>query len=471
MRTRLLLWYMFLAGCTAGISITFANSIYREAVTARAKSAIEQRLDQFELYVEGKQSIGALPSHTGAVFDSFLSSYAPTQNEYVITLLNGRLYEYRSLTNQPPVLLQQRPSIIADWSQATQHQMTAIYEGDRHYQSIATAFQLNDGRRGTIVILYDSTVDFQQGQQALFALLRYVLIFLGISFALAWITAGRVLRPLRLMTRTAQSITESDMTQRIATQGHDEIAELGMTFNDMLDRLKLAFDCQKEFIKDASHELRTPITIIRGHLEMLHHRPDRQPETVALLLDELERMSRLVNDLLLLAKTDHPDFLHPTPEELDWLTEEFFLKAQSIADRNWQLELKGFTPITVDRQRLTQAVMNLVQNAVHHTQTTDTITLGSAIGEHHAHLWVRDTGEGIAPQDQRRIFDRFVRVVQHGRPEGHGLGLSIVQAIVQAHGGSVQLESQLGQGSTFTIVLPLEPLTTPAHEPHSYHRR
>lgn len=469
-RTRLLLWYIFLAGCTAGVSIALATNICRDAMSARAKSAVNQRMDQFQLYAERKRSQGELPNSTAALFDGFLGSYASTQNEYVITLLNGRLYDYRSIAQQPPPL-QEQPSIIQEWSQATERRVAPINLGDRHYQSIAAAFQINGSLRGTVVILYDSTADLQQWQQALPKLFQSVLVFLGISFALAWVTAGRVLRPLRLVTQTAHSITESDMTQRISTRGRDEIAELATTFNDMLDRLQLAFNSQKEFLKDASHELRTPITIIRGHLEMLHYCPERHQETVTLLLDELERMSRLVNDLLLLAKTDHPDFLNTTCEELDWLTEEFFLKSQSLADRNWQLELQGFSPITVDRQRLTQAVMNLVQNAVRYTQANDTITLGSKADENQAYLWVRDSGEGIAPEDQRRIFDRFVRVGQQGCQDGHGLGLSIVQAIVQAHGGSVRLESCLGQGSTFTIVIPLEPLNINAYEPDSHRRR
>jgi signal transduction histidine kinase len=229
----------------------------------------------------------------------------------------------------------------------------------------------------------------------------------------------------------------------------------------MLDRLQIAFDSQKEFLKDASHELRTPITVIQGHLEMLKYSPDQQEATIILLLDELDRMSRLVNDLLILAKADHPDFLHPRAEELDWMTEEIYLKARLLAVRDWQLEAKGLSPITVDRQRLTQAMMNLVQNAIRHTQEGDMITLGSSIKGKYAYLWVCDTGEGIAPENQTRIFERFARATkQDATFEGHGLGLAIVSAIMRAHQGWVELESYLGRGSTFTLVIPLHSLDT-----------
>ena len=244
--------------------------------------------------------------------------------------------------------------------------------------------------------------------------------------------------------------------------------------NEMLDRLQLAFDSQQRFLRDVSHELRTPITVIGGHLEVLKYRPQEQNETIALVMDELDRMGRLVNDLLLLAKAERFDFLKCKPEELDWFTEEVYLKARTLANRSWRLESKGLSPIVVDRQRLTQAIMNLVENAVRHTKDGDRITIGSSVRECYMYFWVKDNGEGIALEDQRRIFERFVRATNrdhirgtqaYRQFEGSGLGLSIVQAIVQAHGGSIELESDLGSGSTFTIIIPL---TSCALGPQNY---
>ncbi|MEP0892678.1 HAMP domain-containing histidine kinase [Leptolyngbya sp. NM3-A1] len=331
---------------------------------------------------------------------------------------------------------------------------------------------MNGQIQGVLVMVHCADSVYQVVDSALLLIIPATLGVMGIAAAIAWVTAGRVLSPLRTLTQTAQSITEVDMAQRMNVEGTDEIAQLATTFNAMLDRLQVAFESQQEFLKDAGHELRTPITVVRGYLETLQFQPERQEQKIALAIDELDRMNRLVNDLLLLAKAECPDFLNLKLEELDWLTEELYLKVRSMADRHWRLESKGLSPVRVDRQRLTQAVMNLVQNAIRHTQAGDTITLGSSVRKKQAHIWVSDTGEGISQKDQTRIFERFTRATtRQSQGENHGLGLSIVEAIAQAHGGWVELASVPGQGATFTIVIPLEATPGVIHAANFDHRR
>jgi signal transduction histidine kinase len=225
----------------------------------------------------------------------------------------------------------------------------------------------------------------------------------------------------------------------------------------MMDRLEATFTTQRNFINDAGHELRTPITIIRGHLELMDNdNPEEVEETATLVIDELDRMSRFVEDLILLAKAERPDFLHLETVDVSSLSLELFLKAQALAERNWCLDKTAQGKIVVDRQRLTQAVMNLAQNATQHTKTTDTIAIGSSIIQGKVKFWVRDTGEGITYTDQERIFDRFARAANsRRRSEGAGLGLSIVKAIAEAHNGEVTLHSQPGKGANFCIILPV----------------
>ena len=223
------------------------------------------------------------------------------------------------------------------------------------------------------------------------------------------------------------------------------------------ERLQAAFTSQRDFINDASHELRTPITIIRCYLELLGVNSQEQRQTLAIVMDELERMSRFVNDLLLLAKAERPDFLDLEIVEISSLTEELYVKASALAARNWCLDALGSGRIIADRQRLTQAVINLAQNATQHTKDGDVIALGSTFTDGNTCFWVRDTGSGIDPADKERIFQRFARSSSGRRSEGAGLGLAIVQAIAAAHSGRVELCSQPGSGSTFTIVIPLEP--------------
>ncbi|NJS16926.1 MAG: HAMP domain-containing protein, partial [Nostocaceae cyanobacterium CSU_2_110] len=129
----------------------------------------------------------------------------------------------------------------------------------------------------------------------------------------AWWLSGEVLKPLRTLARTAHQISETDLSSRIPVEGRGEIAQLTATFNEMMERLEVAFETQRNFIRDASHELQTPITIVQGHLELMGDDPEEQTETLALVMDELDRMSRLVRDLLLLVRSDRPDFLMLQP--------------------------------------------------------------------------------------------------------------------------------------------------------------
>jgi two-component system, OmpR family, sensor kinase len=269
-----------------------------------------------------------------------------------------------------------------------------------------------------------------------------------------WLAAGRAVQPLRALARTTRSITETDLSERVDIRGESEIAELGRTFNGMLDRLQTAFASQKEFLADVGHELRTPITVIRGHLDTLGDDPAERREARAVINAELERMSRLVDDLLLLARSDRPDFLRMEPLDLDVLTHDLFAKARILGVRRWVMDQADVGLVHADPHRLTSAVMNLAQNAVRHTGGDDAIAIGSALADGHVRLWVRDEGRGIATEDQERIFERFAAGEQAVPGHGAGLGLAIVKAIAEAHGGHVELESTLGKGSRFTIVIP-----------------
>lgn len=471
LRTRLLAWYFLLAVSTTGMAIWVTRQIYCNQLYQRAEASLGEEVARFQ------RTANAAPlAATENLFDQVLDNYVPTDNELILTFVEGQFYR----ASQPlPAWLQNNPQLMTQWAtQETPDQRWVPGDGYSIFYmasplSAERALMVENTVEGVFVAVQDNTVAYQSGTGAIRLVLKVSVAILGGFFVVAWVTAGRILHPLRLMNQTARQITESDMTQRIPIQGTDEITAVAATFNDMLDRLQGAFDCQQEFLKDVSHELRTPITVIQGQLETLVYRPEKQPETIAIITNELQQMNRLVNDLLLLTKAERPDFLILKPEDLDWLTEELYLKARSLTpDRDWRLETKGLYPVTMDRQRFSQAVMNLVQNAVRHTQPGDVIALGSAVTGDTLQFWVRDTGSGIAPDDQERIFERFTRASHNPQAEGAGLGLSIVSAIAQAHGGQITLSSQLGKGSTFTLILPLEPpIPTQPHESHSDRRR
>ncbi|MBD3881884.1 HAMP domain-containing histidine kinase [Phormidium tenue FACHB-886] len=483
-RPRILIWYFLLTAFSSVTSILMTYHILYERVQDQSKEYVLRQIEDFRLSAAQPNPAADLTADLAAdptdrevtaILDAFLSEYKPIDGEdYAIALVNGRFYRHTDLF--PKTLLTQDSKLIQHWGQLTEPRQGQINSSAGELFYMAEPVQIDGQTHGVLVIIHCADSIYQLVNGAVLLIIPATLGVLTIAAAIAWATAGRVLAPLQILTQTAQSITESDMTQRIPVTGSDEIAKLTTTFNEMLDRLQVAFESQQEFLKDAGHELRTPITVVRGYLETLKYRPERQEQIMALAIDELERMGRLVNDLLLLAKAERPDFLTLKPEELDWLTEELYLKVRSLAERQWVLESKGLSPVVVDRQRLTQAVMNLVQNAIRHTQAGDTIAIGSAVREQHAHIWVSDTGEGIDPEAQPHIFERFARATTRDQEadqgiEGHGLGLSIVQAIAEAHGGWVELSSYPGQGSTFTIVMPLTSSQDSATDESNSHRR
>lgn len=279
-------------------------------------------------------------------------------------------------------------------------------------------------------------------------------ITLLLAAAASWFVAGRILAPVRLVRRTAQQITESDLSRRIPVTGDDDIAALATTFNAMLERLEAAFLGQRAFLHDVGHELRTPLTVVRGHLELIDDDPRERAETLALVIDEIDRMNRLVDDLTILAQSEEPEFLRIGPVNPAHLVIEVVAKARPLGQRRWLIDALCEVPVLADEQRLTQALVQLISNAVEHTRDGDAIAVGSALVGESLRLWVRDTGEGIDSEDAQRIFERSVRGDAAGPRTGSGLGLAIVTTIALAHGGHVEVSSRPGGGSTFSLELP-----------------
>ena len=318
-----------------------------------------------------------------------------------------------------------------------------------------------DTGHATLIVAADRSgthADFNTvfASYALVALAATVLVGL-----LAWVVAGRLLRPIRVLAQTATSITESDLSRRIPVRTNDDLGTMTDSVNSMLGRLDAAFAANRQLLDDVSHELRTPITVVRGHLELMDPQdPADVAETKNLALDELDRMNLLVADLLTLATADSPDFAHLDPMDGSELLAEVFAKAKGLGERDWQLAVRGTAPILADRNRLTQALMQLAANAVKYSSPDSTIELGVQPVGDRLELWVRDEGIGIPADQQPHIFKRFERGSAEAKQrEGAGLGLAIVQAIADHHRAEVRLNSAPGAGSTFTITLPIEPIT------------
>lgn len=456
-RTRILIWYVVLMAFSTVVSILAIREVLLVRLEQEVEKFVTQEVKEFRRLTEGRNPSTAQPfgDDVAAIFDVFLSRNIPHEDAFLITLLNGKFY--KSSPQALPIALQPNSALIKDWQKLKQPKQGKEFTSNHTIYYVAEPI-LKGKTQGVFVVVYSDNDTHQEVNQAVVVVIQVTIAVLAIASVLAWVVAGRLLAPLRLLIETAHLITESDLSRRIPVQGVDQIAELTITFNEMLDRLQTAFASQRNFINDASHELRTPITIIRGHLELLGDDPQERRETVELVTDELDRISRFVDDLLLLAKAEQPNFLNLQTVDISLLIGELYTKATALAHRDWRLENKGVGLIVADRQRLTQAIMNLAQNATQHTSDGDVIALGSELLNGKVRFWVRDTGVGIPLADQQRIFERFARGSSSPRrSEGAGLGLSIVRAIATAHGGRVELKSKLGKGSTFTLIIPLDP--------------
>jgi signal transduction histidine kinase len=437
------------------VSVVAERQILRARASERVDSDLTREVEELRNLVnEGIDPNTGRPfaGDVRAIFNVVLQRNVPSRREAIFTYLGTA--PYRSSVGNPDD--RRLVTELRALGSVTAPRRGEVDTSRTRVRYVAVPVSVGGDRRGAMVVTADLGAEYAEIDDAVQVTAAVTLAVLLFAVGLAWVIAGRVLAPLRHLTDTARSITESDLTRRLDVRGDDEIAELTTTFNAMLDRLEAAFASQRAFVSDAGHELRTPITIIRGHLELLGEDPQERRETIELVSDELDRMTRFVEDLLTLAKAERSDFLRLQDLDLDILTEELMAKASGLASRDWRLERIGAGTLRADRQRLTQALMNLAHNAVQHTSEGSRIGLGSELHAGRARLWVHDDGPGIAPADQERIFDRFARA---GSPrlDGSGLGLPIVRAIAEAHGGRVELRSAPGEGSTFTLDLPTEP--------------
>jgi signal transduction histidine kinase len=286
-----------------------------------------------------------------------------------------------------------------------------------------------------------------------------LLIPLALSYLAhrGWRSRLRERDQMRDIARTANAIADQgDLTRRVAqTEERNEAGLLAETVNHMLDRLEEAFQRERQFISEASHELRTPLTICRGHLEVLGADPSPQEvtEVIGLVVGELGRMGRIVQDMATLARTEHPEFLRPESVRVDRFVDELAATAAPLLDGRLRTQpVDSDAVLWADPQRLTQALLNLLRNAVVHAPGSSPVDL-RVIGEPGAvRFEVEDRGGGLPPGEEDSVFQPFRRL--NTKTPGTGLGLAIVRGIAEAHGGSAGARNRAGYGVTFWLSVP-----------------
>jgi two-component system, OmpR family, sensor kinase len=431
--------------------------VERDRIEESVQREVEQELDEFRaLQKEGVDPETGRPFDVASLLHRFLTRNVPDDDELLVTWYDGGPQEQfpqphqDDLPSDPEFIATVRPLVVAGG--------TARLDTERGEVRITSQPVVQGNERGALLVvayLEEDRAELNDTMRtySIVALLSLIVI----AGAAAW-QSGRLLRPLRTLRETADEIGATDLSRRLPESGSDDITALTRTVNGMLGRLEEAFAGQRRFLDDAGHELRTPLTVLRGHLELLDAGdPAEVEETRALLLDEIDRMARLVGDLILLAKSDRPDFLSPGPTDPADLVATVVSKARALGDRDWLLE--GSTEelpevLVLDAQRITQALLALADNAVKHTEVGSRIAIGAAVHGAVLRCWVHDDGPGVAAADRDRIFQRFGRAAVPPGDEGFGLGLSIVAAIAQAHGGQAYVDPDNTRGARFVVEVP-----------------
>jgi two-component system, OmpR family, sensor kinase len=463
-RLRIVVGYVLLLAAALAISILVTRQVLVGQLERDIDRALAQEVEELRSLAAGTDPETGEPFGTdaAAILDTFLRRNVPEANEAFYTLADGE--PFLSSFGAPQEVWDD-DAIVARWAAVTEPFQATVESAIGEVRYLAVPLLAGDaGVAGVFVVAHFPEPERDEILVVVRVLVIAGLVVLAASAFSAWSLAGRVLRPVRELTTTARRISDTDLTQRIEVEGHDELAELGSTFNDMVERLEVGFEQQRRFLDDVAHELRTPITIVQGHVDLLDDDPVERAESVATINDELDRMGRYVNDLLLLAKAESGDFLQLGPVDLGELAVTVDQRHRRLADRTWVLDeapAPGTVAVLGDRDRLVQALLNLATNAVQHTRPGDVIALGVAVepGRGTVRLWVRDTGPGLDEATIDQLFQRRYRgaASRTQRADGMGIGLSIVDAVARGHGGRASARNEPGGGARFTIELPVEP--------------
>lgn len=441
-----------LALISVGISVYLVE---RAHILESIDERLEDNLESARFIVEqGKDSAGTWAGADEAL-TAIVQRMSPDDNTGALGIIDGRAVMAPGVPLD--VDLQSVPSFaghVAAQASGTDPVIGTFVRDDVAWRYLAAPIAVAGGTDAEHVVFamaYDINGELAEINEAARAYLIGSAIALLVIAAVALIVSTRLLRPLRQMRQTAERVSAQSLSERLPIDGRDDVSDLAATMNDMLDRLDRALDSQRQLLSDVGHELKTPITIVRGHLEVMDaNDPADVAETRDLVVDELERMGNLVQDLAGAAALHGPAPVTPRRVDAGDLVRQLGRNAQAIAGGEVTIGPVAEVTANIDPERVTQAVLQLAQNAV--THGGGDIEIGSRTRGSDLELWVRDHGPGVPDDAKAKVFERFHRADPDLR--GSGLGLNIVQVIARAHGGDVRLDDATGGGAVFTVELP-----------------
>jgi two-component system OmpR family sensor kinase len=459
MRVRILAAVVVLLAASAAVSIVVLRSVLRDRLDEEITVDLSQEVEEFELLATGTDPTTGRPfgGDIRAVFDVYFEREVPDEGETLLAFIGDELY--RSARAPDAVPAGGLANAIAVWLALDARTEATIETPEGHARFVALPIEATSEEPNGGLFVVANFPGFEQGEideaVRVQAITQFVMIVAAAAIGLA--LAGRVLRPLRELAETARTITATDLTRRIDVQGDDEASNIARAFNAMLERLESAFATQRAFLDDVSHELRVPLTVVRGNIEVLDLVDDEaeRAEMVAVATAEIERMSGIVEDLLLIARSERPGFLALDDVDVADVTADVFKRVSALGERDWQLDASSTGTARLDRQRITQALMQLAANACQHTNPGDVIVIGSRRNDRWATFWVHDSGPGIPADEAEQVFRRHVRGQARRAGSGLGLGLSIVAVIAESHQGRARV-APTSSGARVEIELPVD---------------
>lgn len=457
-RVRILAWILIPVFVLLTASVGGAWFLLNADLDSRLDSHLTREARELEILAERavNPSTGEPFATSRELLELFIQRTVTDQGETMFVVIDGTVTARTS--DEPPVRLDTDPEFVA----LAAAQASPVFgnlqteAGQVRYHFVPVVSEVDAG-----VLVAAFFVDASAAEVNLLILqfAEISLLFFVVSALLGWWITGRVLEPVRRLRDTAHAIGESDLTRRIEVEPNagDEFSSLASEFNEMLDRIQASFAVQRQFVDDAGHELRTPLTIVRGHLDLIAKDQSQATASMPIIKDEVMRMARLVQDLQTLTKSNQPGFVTSSRINLFDLCDELFVKASALAERDWRVRHPARHSFAeIDRQRVTQAVLQLCENATRHTKDGDLIELICTVSRREVTLSVADSGIGIPKGERQRILERFARGSdQDADSAGSGLGLAVVSAIAEGHDGRVAISDSEHGGAEVSIVLPL----------------